>query len=83
MDFDEREKRRPKTSIYKKLLFVPYKILVNILWGTKIFEKYGLFCTGCEPGMGENVEEGCRLHGLSVQKTRELISELSSLEFKN
>ncbi len=47
---------------------------------TKIFEKYGLFCTGCEPGMGESVEEGCKLHGISDKKTRELVDELNLLE---
>jgi CMP-N-acetylneuraminate monooxygenase len=46
----------------------------------EIFEKYGLFCTGCETGMGENIEEGCKLHGISHKKTRELIDELNLLE---
>ena len=46
----------------------------------EIFEKYGLFCTGCETGMGENIEEGCKLHGISHKKTRELINELNLLE---
>ena len=45
-----------------------------------IFEKYGLFCTGCEPGMGETVEEGCKLHGISKEKTKELVNELSVLQ---
>jgi len=53
------------------------------LTATKIFEKYGLFCTGCEPGLGESVEDGCRLHGISDKKTRELIDELNSLDFQN
>jgi len=46
---------------------------------SKIFEKYGLFCTGCESGMGETVEDGCRLHGLSNEKTKQLLNELDSL----
>jgi CMP-N-acetylneuraminate monooxygenase len=50
------------------------------LTAAKIFEKYGLFCSGCEPGIGESVEEGCKLHGISDKKTRELIDELNLLE---
>jgi hybrid cluster-associated redox disulfide protein len=50
------------------------------LSATKIFEKYGLFCTGCQPGMGETVEDGCKLHGISDKKTQELVDELSLLE---
>ena len=45
-----------------------------------IFEKYGLFCTGCEPGIGETVEEGCKLHDISKEKTKELVNELSVLQ---
>jgi len=28
---------------------------------SKIFEKYGLNCTGCESGLGETVEDGCAI----------------------
>lgn len=50
---------------------------------TKIFEKYGLNCTGCSPGMGETVEDGCNLHGITKQKTKALIDELESLSYNN
>ena len=43
---------------------------------SQIFEKYGLYCVGCETSMGETVEEGCRLHGLTNQQSDELIREL-------
>jgi len=39
-----------------------------------------LFCTGCETGMGESVEEGCKLHGISDTKTKELVEELKVLK---
>ena len=46
---------------------------------SKIFEKYGLNCTGCESGLGETVEDGCAIHGIDKQKTKELIDELETL----
>ena len=49
---------------------------------SEIFEKYGLFCTGCQPGMGESVEDGCKFHGISDKKTRELLQELNSLNLQ-
>jgi CMP-N-acetylneuraminate monooxygenase len=48
---------------------------------SSIFEKYGLFCTGCAPGMGETVEDGCNFHGISKQKTKELMNELETLDY--
>ena len=50
---------------------------------SKIFEKFGLNCTGCAPGMGETVEDGCEMHGLSKQKTKNLIDELANLDYNN
>ena len=50
---------------------------------SKIFEKYGLPCTGCASGMGETVEDGCKLHGLSRQKTKTLINELAKINYNN
>lgn len=46
-----------------------------------VFEKYGLYCNGCQPGMAEKIEDGCKLHGLSKEKTMQLIEELSCLEY--
>ena len=48
---------------------------------SKTFEKYGLYCTGCASGIGETVEEGCNAHGLSKQKTKELLNELEALNY--
>ena len=50
---------------------------------SQIFEKFGLNCTGCAPGMGETVEDGCKMHGLSKQKTKNLLNELASINYKN
>lgn len=44
---------------------------------SQIFEKFGLFCTGCEGSLGENIEDGCKLHGLTKEQTNTLIDELS------
>lgn len=50
---------------------------------SKIFEKYGLPCAGCEISIGETVEDGCRLHGFSKEKTNELLTELKNFFNKN
>lgn len=50
---------------------------------SRIFEKYGLNCTGCQSGMGETVEVGCNTHGISKQKTKKLIDELATLNYNN
>ena len=44
----------------------------------KIFEKYGLFCAGCEFSTGETVEDGCRQHGIDSNSTKKLILELQN-----
>lgn len=48
------------------------------MMASQIFEKYGLPCAGCEVAIGETVEEGCRLHGFSEEKTHQLIMELKN-----
>jgi CMP-N-acetylneuraminate monooxygenase len=50
---------------------------------SKIFEKYSLPCAGCEISIGETVEDGCRLHGFSKEKTNELLTELKNFFNKN
>lgn len=44
-----------------------------------IFEKYGLYCAGCEAAMGEKIIDGCKFHGLSSQQTHNLIEEISRI----
>jgi len=44
-----------------------------------IFEKFGLYCAGCEAAMGEKITDGCRFHGLSEQQTENLIHEIDQV----
>jgi len=44
-----------------------------------IFEKFGLYCAGCEAGMGEKIADGCSFHGLSSQQTQHLIQEINQI----
>ena len=48
----------------------------------QVFEKYGLYCTGCSSSLGENVDEGCNIHGISDENKQKLIDELVRL-YKN
>jgi CMP-N-acetylneuraminate monooxygenase len=45
----------------------------------KIMEKYGLFCLTCDASIGENIVEGCKIHGVDQQKTELLIKELEEI----
>lgn len=42
-----------------------------------IFEEFGLYCASCDASIGENVEEGCKMHGLSKEDTRKLIVKIN------
>jgi len=42
----------------------------------KILEKFGLYCAGCEASIGENLKDGCSIHGLTDDETHKLISEI-------
>ena len=42
----------------------------------QVLKKFGLYCTGCDASLGENIIEGCKLHGLSKKQMNQLITEL-------
>ena len=44
-----------------------------------IFEQFGLYCASCDASIGENIEEGCKMHGLTKDSTQKLISEINEL----
>jgi len=43
---------------------------------TEVLEQYGMYCAGCPAGMGEDILEAARLHGLNTAQFNELASEL-------
>ena len=43
-----------------------------------IFEKYGLYCTGCEFSTAETIEDGCKKHGLNDTLKQKLIKDLQN-----
>ena len=43
----------------------------------RTLEKFGLYCAGCEASMGEKIIDGCRLHGLSLKETEDLMYEIN------
>jgi len=45
----------------------------------RTLEKFGLYCAGCEASMGEKIIDGCRLHGLSLKQTEDLIYEINTI----
>ncbi len=49
----------------------------------KILEKFGLYCAGCEASIGENMKDGCSIHGLTDDETHKLISEIKKTSTKN
>ncbi len=49
----------------------------------KILEKFGLYCAGCEASVGENLKDGCAIHGLSDEETLHLIDEIKKNSANN
>jgi CMP-N-acetylneuraminate monooxygenase len=43
-----------------------------------ILSSYGLYCAGCPQGIGEDIIEAARIHGLSPDQARQLVDELES-----
>ena len=43
-----------------------------------IFEKYGLFCAGCEFSTAETIEDACKKHGLNDNLAQKLITDLQN-----
>ncbi len=46
---------------------------------TKILEKYGMYCSGCPPYVGENLQDGCNIHGISNDEKNKIISEIQKI----
>lgn len=42
----------------------------------EILETYGLYCAGCPEGIGEDIIEAARVHGLSPEQANQLINEV-------
>ncbi|MFA9516862.1 Rieske 2Fe-2S domain-containing protein [Halopenitus sp. H-Gu1] len=43
-----------------------------------ILSTYGLHCAGCPEGLGEDIVEAARIHGLGPEQARRLISEIEA-----
>jgi CMP-N-acetylneuraminate monooxygenase len=76
-----------RKKILKKSYFVNNDTAIATLLekgGTEvnlIFEQFGLYCASCDASIGETVEEGCKMHGLTKDSTQKLISKIN--EFFN
>ncbi len=56
---------------------VMFEILTAHPEALKIFEKYGMSCSGCMKVMKENLEEAARKHGADLEA---LLEELENVE---
>jgi CMP-N-acetylneuraminate monooxygenase len=45
----------------------------------KVLQKHGLHCVGCHASIGENIVQGCLIHGFSTKRTREVVDELEAV----
>jgi CMP-N-acetylneuraminate monooxygenase len=45
----------------------------------KILEEQGMYCTGCPPSVGENLQDGCNIHGISNKKMNEMILKIKKI----
>lgn len=46
---------------------------------TKILEEYGMYCSGCPPAVGENLQDGCSIHGITNEKMKKIVSEIQKV----
>ena len=46
---------------------------------TKILEEYGMYCSGCPPSVGENIQDGCSIHGITEEKMAKITSEIQKV----
>jgi CMP-N-acetylneuraminate monooxygenase len=46
---------------------------------TEILEENGMYCTGCPPSVGENLQDGCNIHGVSNEKMKIMTSEIQKI----
>ena len=44
-----------------------------------ILEEQGMYCTGCPPSVGENLQDGCNIHGISNEKMTEMIQKIEKI----
>lgn len=45
----------------------------------QVLQKHGLHCVGCYASIGENIVQGCMIHGFSPKQTEQLIDELEAV----
>ena len=38
-----------------------------------------MYCSGCPPSIGENLQDGCSIHGVSDEKMNDIISKIQKI----
>jgi CMP-N-acetylneuraminate monooxygenase len=46
---------------------------------SEILEQHGMYCSGCPPSIGENLQDGCSIHGVSDEKMNDIISKIQKI----
>ncbi len=72
---------KKKEVISKKMSFA--EVLKKFSEAAEIFLSEGLHCIGCPLAMTETIEEGCKAHGIDVNKVIKKIKEKMKKEGKN
>lgn len=76
------QKDMENNKMKKEMTFL--KVLEKYPYLSKIFAKYNLHCVFCPLARQETIEEGAKVHGLSVEKlVKELNQEIEKYEKKN
>ena len=70
----KKEEAPKKTQISGDMTFT--EVLQKKPRSVEVFFKYGMHCFGCMAATFENVEDGCRAHGLDAEKVIKEINEL-------
>jgi len=71
-----------RQKIHKKM--TPTEVLERYPYLSEIFIKYNFHCVFCPMARQETIEEGAKVHGISIEKLlKELNQEIEKYEKKN
>lgn len=74
------EKKLIKKGILNKKMSISSLIEIYGKDAELIFEKYGMFCTGCDLSPWEDIISGAKKHGLKNNKINQLMTEFNFLK---
>ena len=77
--WNARKHNKVKSNLVNKNTSIAYLLEKGGKEVNSVFEEFGLYCAACDASIGENIEEGCKMHGLTEDLTQQLISKINNI----